>query len=186
MPKPLPPAVAAWTTVEAEVGGGDRDQDRAAEDDLDELVDAASGGRVEGDVVALAQVGGVAVDRAHADREREEHLARGGQPGAGVHQARGLRLPHEVEADERALDHPGVARPEAEAVDRQHRAEQQQQRHADLRRQLDALHQAAREDVRVEREGRQEPAQRLAREGAQRAAVGPQVVWRRSPSGRCP
>jgi hypothetical protein len=105
----------------------------------------------------------------------------------GFHQARGLRLPHEVEADERALDHPGVARPEAEALDRQHRAEQQQQRHADLRRQLDALHQAAREDVRVEREGRQEPAQRLAREGAQRSPPWwSPGSWRRSPSGRCP
>jgi hypothetical protein len=50
------------------------------------------------DVVLLLQVGGVVDDDAEADREGEEDLAGGGEPGLRVRQRLEVRIPHVAEA----------------------------------------------------------------------------------------
>ena len=64
-----------------------------------------------------------------------------------------------------------VARAERQAADGEDDAEEDQQRHADLRRELDPLGEAARQDPDVEREREHEPEERLEREREQRRRV---------------
>ncbi len=161
--------------AQSQVGGGDGDQDRPAEPHLHDLVEEAGRGAVQDDVLVAPDVGGVAVDRAHADGQGEEDLPHGGEPGAGLEEARSLWLVEELVAVHGALDHARVVRAQGEGADGQHQAEADQERHADLGRDLDPALEPAGEDPDVERQGEDEPEERLPRHGEDRIRLHPQV-----------
>ncbi len=71
---------------------------------------------------------------------------------------------------------PGSPGLEREAADDEDDAEEDQQRHADLRRELDPLREAAREDPDVQHEGEHEPEERLGREREERRLVHAEVL----------
>ena len=99
------------------------------------------------------------MDRAHADRQREEDLAGGGEPYGGIGERFELWLPHEVQAFKWAGNRFGVGEQPARAVrahrrnqqsaDRQDNAEQDQHWHTHFAYQLDATGQAAGEDENI-------------------------------------
>ncbi|OPZ81676.1 MAG: hypothetical protein BWY77_00535 [bacterium ADurb.Bin431] len=137
---------------EAEVGDRDRDDDRATEDDLDEFVHPAGRGGVEGDVVLLAQVGGIALDGSHPDREGEKDLSCCRQPDLGIGKGVELRLPEKVEPIEGVIDRPGLPGIEGEGADSQKGAEDEQQGHTDFTGDFHPFGEAARENVDVDRD----------------------------------
>ena len=108
-----------------------RDDDRTADDDFGKAVRAASGKRRKGEVFLGLQVTGVAEHNAHAEAHGEEYLACSCHPNLGVRKFGKVRVPHEGEAlaDSRERKHAGD----------EDKAEDEQNRHANLVRAFNAL-----------------------------------------------
>ncbi len=162
---------------DAEEGDGSRDRDRAAEHDLGRLVGDGRGDARERDVVLLGEVRRVRRERPHADGEREEDLAGGGEPDLRRAEPGEVRPVDELEALQRrdAVD----AWPEREHADHEDDREAEQDRHADLGELLDAARDALREDVdrRPDREEEeQEGDPELVGAAVRDDLVGRQVV----------
>lgn len=81
-----------------EIAYGDGYNDGSTEDDLYEFVHPAGAHGIEGNVIAFAQVGGIALNAAHADGEGEENLTGGGEPYFRRPDGRKIGRPEVVEA----------------------------------------------------------------------------------------
>ncbi len=91
------------------------------------------------------------MDRAHADRQREEDLPRRREPDGGVSQLAEVGFPDVVQPHPGAFDHGRIlGRVGRQALHGQDAAEEDQERHGHLGHHLDAAGDSSREDEDVD------------------------------------
>ena len=157
----------------AEEGEGRGDRDEAAEAYFAELVGGGGGEPAQDDVIVLLEVAGVGDDDAEADGEREEDLGSGLQPDGGIGEALGdvVGIPHVAQAvPDAQLRLRRIGGPERQHPDQQDEGDGDQQRHAPVADELDALGEAAVDDDEVQDEHPDEEQERGAE--AEDRAVG--------------
>jgi len=135
-------------------------RNRATQDHFGELVGGSGRKPRQRDIVLLAQVGSVALNRPHAQAEREENLSRRRQPDLRIQQHKHLapvaldvpfRLPQKrqpVQRSQRLRNR----MPQREHPKRQHNRQHKQQRHPHLRQSLDTPRDAPRQHKQTKRE----------------------------------
>ena len=149
----------------AEEGEGGGDGDHAAETDFAELVGGGGGQTAEDDVIVLLEVAGVGDDDAEADGEGEEDLRGGLEPDGGIGEAVGdvVRIPHVAEAiPDAELGLGRIGRTEGQHADQQDEGDGDQEWHAPVADELDALGEAAVDDDEVQDEHADEEQERRA------------------------
>jgi len=161
----------------AEEGEGRRHGDHAAQADFAELVGGGGGQAAQDHVIVLLEVAGVGDDDPEADGEREEHLRGGLEPDGRIGKSLGdiVGVPHVAEAvPDAEFGFCRVGRAEGHDAHEQGQRDDDEERHAPVADELDALGEAAVDDDEVQDEDADEEEERTAEaeDGAIRGLAG--------------